>query len=63
MYAVNGLAMKMPALLTRVSMRPKRAIASRMTRWAVSGSPMSPATVRMSGSVDGLIEREVATIW
>ena len=28
-YSVNGLAMKMPALLTSVSMRPNRAMASR----------------------------------
>ncbi|MNL73622.1 hypothetical protein D3C87_1991080 [compost metagenome] len=58
---MNGLATKIPALLTRVSMRPKRSIVSRITCWATSGLPMSPATVRMSGSVDGLIEREVAT--
>ena len=59
-YCVNGLAMKMPALLTSVSMRPKLCIAVPMTCSAVSGSAMSPATVTSPSSLDGLIEREVA---
>src|SRR6516162_3410904 len=53
--------MKAPALLTSVSMRPKRSSASDTMRSAVLGSTMSPAIVRMSGSDDGLIERELAT--
>ncbi|MDX6685765.1 MAG: hypothetical protein QOF86_1893 [Baekduia sp.] len=42
-------------------MRPKRSRAASMTRCAVSGSEMSPATVRISGSVAGRIDRDVAT--
>jgi hypothetical protein len=40
---VNGFAMKMPALLTSVSMRPNRAKPSEIARSAVCGSPISPA--------------------
>src|SRR3954468_6791717 len=41
-YCVNRLATKTPALLISVSMRPKRSIASRVTRSAVSAVAMSP---------------------
>src|SRR5262249_41855310 len=51
----------MPALLTSVSARPKRSSACDTMRSAVLGSAMSPATARISGSDDGLIERELAT--
>ncbi len=59
-YSVNGLPMKMPALLTRLSIRPKRSSACPTTRCAVSAWAMSPCTVRRSGVVGGGIEREVA---
>jgi hypothetical protein len=59
--SMNGLERKTPALLTSVSMRPKRSSAVLTMRWAVSGSPMSPATASMSGSAPGLIDRELAT--
>jgi len=51
----------MPALLTRVSMRPKRSMAAAMTRSAVAGSAMSPGTARIPSSLAGAIERELAT--
>src|SRR5580698_2503586 len=53
--------MNTPALLTSVSMRPKRSSAASMIRLAVAGSPMSPATVSRPGSADGLILRALAT--
>jgi hypothetical protein len=56
-YWADGLAMKMPALLTSVSMRPNRAMPSDITRSAVFRSAMSPGTARTSSSFDGLIER------
>jgi hypothetical protein len=57
----EGLAMKMPALLMSVSMRPNRARPSEITRSAVVRSAMSPGTARISSSPDGLIDRAVAT--
>ncbi len=57
----GGLEMNTPALLTRVSMRPKRSSAASAIRPAVAGSAMSPATVSRSGSCDGLIVRALAT--
>src|SRR6516225_9206269 len=53
--------MAAPALLTRVSMRPKRSSAASTIRPAAAGSVMSPATVSRSGSSDGLIVRALAT--
>src|SRR5580698_6462348 len=49
----------MPALFTSVLIRPNFATPSEMTRCAVSGSPISPAIVRIFGFSDGLIERDV----
>jgi hypothetical protein len=40
---------------------PKKRQASRMTRSAVAGSAMSPATARTSGAQLGAIDRELAT--
>src|SRR6266508_3230753 len=53
--------MKTPALLMRVSMRPKRSSAPLMIRSVVAGSDTSPSTVSTAGSAAGLIVREVAT--
>jgi hypothetical protein len=53
--------MKMPVLLISVSMRPNRAMPSEIARSAVFRSAMSPGTTRISLSLDGLIERAVAT--
>jgi hypothetical protein len=58
---VNGFAMKMPALLTSVSMRPNRATPSEIVRLAVFRSEMSPETTRTSSPLSGFIERAVAT--
>src|SRR5487761_318905 len=58
---MNGLETKTPALLTRVSTRPKRSIAWLMIWSAVACSEMSPSTVRTSGSFDGLMLSEFAT--
>ena len=60
-YWVKGLPMKMPALLTSVSMRPNRVMPSGIARSAVLRSAMSPDTVTMSSSLEGLIDRAVAT--
>jgi hypothetical protein len=60
-YSVNGLAMKMPALLTSESTRPNRSRAVSTTRSAVAGSAMSPATVARSSASCWSIEREFAT--
>jgi len=62
-YWVKGLAMKMPALLTSVSMRPNRATPWEIARSAVFRSAMSPGTARTSSSLDGSSERAVATTW
>ena len=53
--------MNTPALLTRVSIRPKRSSAAPAIRPAVAGSVMSPATLSTSGSPDGSIVRALAT--
>jgi hypothetical protein len=53
--------MKIPALLMSVSTRPNLARACSMTRCAVAGSAMSPATVSTPGSSDAVMEREFAT--
>ena len=58
---VNGLAVKIPALLTSVSMRPKRSTPSLKIRAAVAGSAASPAIARTPGSLLAAIERELAT--
>ena len=58
---MNGLPMKTPALLTRVSIRPKRSSVSSMTVWAVSASAMSPDTVSRPGSLEAGIARAVPT--
>jgi hypothetical protein len=50
-----------PALLTRVSTRPKCSRAAAMIRSAVAGSETSPATVTSSGSADGSIVTALAT--
>src|SRR4051795_11966124 len=60
-YSSNRLAMKRPALLMRLSMRPKRWVAASTTRCAVSAWVMSPGTVRKPGSSLELIERDVPT--
>jgi hypothetical protein len=60
-YSVKGLDMNTPALLTSVSIRPKRSIAPSAIRSAVAGSLTSPATVSTSGSFDGSILSELAT--
>src|SRR4029077_9458680 len=53
--------MHTPALLTKVSRRPKRSSAASTIRPAVAGSVMSAATVSRSGSCDDLIIRALAT--
>jgi hypothetical protein len=53
--------MNTPALLTRVSTRPKRSSAAPTIWPAVAGSAMSPATVSTPGSRDGVIVLAVAT--
>src|ERR1700684_3120964 len=53
--------MNTPALLTSVSMRPKRSSAASMIRLAVAGSPLSAGTGWRSGPADGLILRALAT--
>src|SRR6201986_5663582 len=53
--------MHTPALLTKVSRRPKRSSAASTIRPAVAGSVMSAATVSRSGSCDDLIVRALAT--
>jgi len=60
-YSVKGLAMKIPALLTNVSMRLNRSMPSAITRCATVRSPMSPATARTPSSDGWRIERELAT--
>src|SRR3954452_25294149 len=51
--------MKMPALLTSVSIRPNRSSVRFITRPAVSGSAMSPAAVRKLDSSAAWIDRDV----
>ncbi len=62
LYCVKGFAMKTPALLMSVSIRPNCATPSAIERSAVLRSAMSPGTARMSVSSDRLIERAIATI-
>ena len=47
---MNGLGMNTPALLIKVSMRPKRSMAPLTIRSAVSGLLMSPSMTRIAGS-------------
>lgn len=61
-YSMNGLAMNIPALLTRVSTRPNFSIAPPITRSATVGSAMSPAMASTSAEVSDLMDRELATI-
>jgi hypothetical protein len=62
---MNGLGMKIPALLINVSIRPKRSMAALTMRSVVSGSAMLPSTTTIAGSLatsllpierEGLIE-------
>jgi hypothetical protein len=58
---MNGLAMKIPALLISVSTRPNCSTALLMTRSAIAGSAMSPATATTSADASGLMDQELAT--
>ena len=58
---MNGLAMKIPALLTSVSTRPNVSTAPPITRSATAGSAMSPAMASMSAEATASMDRELAT--
>ncbi len=61
MYSVKGVATKMPALLTSVSMRPNRSMPVRTIRSATARWPMSPATAAKEAVSGSWMEREFAT--
>jgi hypothetical protein len=57
----EGLLIKIPALLTSVSMRPNRAMPCEIAWSAVFRSTMSPETTTTSSPLNGFIESAVAT--